>query len=98
MARARKALVGLTRKLQLHAEDEALGMWSPDVPHVPPQRALFHFMIAVSLFVGYAALVPALQAESPVARRSYPYDGLVKELGDVEANKVHLAAICGVDL
>jgi len=55
-------------------------------------------MIAVSLFVGYAALVPALQAESPVARRSYPYDGLVKELGDVEANKVNLAAFCAVDL
>ena len=78
-------------RLQLHAQDEALSVWSPDVPHVPPQRALFQFMIAVSLFVGYAALVPALQVESPAARRSYPHDGLVKELGGLEANKVRMS-------
>ncbi|KAH7107160.1 hypothetical protein BKA62DRAFT_686150 [Auriculariales sp. MPI-PUGE-AT-0066] len=77
----------------LHAEDDALGIWSPDVPHVPPQRALFHFMIAVSLFVGYAALVPALQVEPPVARRSYPYDGLSKELGGLEQNKARAEAV-----
>ena len=62
-------------------------MWSPDVPHVPPRRALFHFSIAVMCFLGYAAVVPLLATDSPVAPRTYPYDGLVKELGGLEANK-----------
>ncbi|EJD52225.1 hypothetical protein AURDEDRAFT_99049 [Auricularia subglabra TFB-10046 SS5] len=75
------------------AEDEALSVWSPDVPHVPPRRALFHFSIAVVCFLGYGLLVPALAVEAPVARRSYPHDGLVKELGGLEANKARSESV-----
>ncbi|KZV93844.1 hypothetical protein EXIGLDRAFT_767709 [Exidia glandulosa HHB12029] len=77
----------------LHAEDEALSVWSPDVPHVPPQRALFHFSIACLCFVAYGVFVPFIQVESPAAPRSYPYDGLVTELGGLEENKARVETV-----
>lgn len=64
-------------------------MQGPDLPVVPPQVAARHFAVAVSIFVGIALSCKyALTPERPSVPREYPYDGLVKELGGLEANKV----------
>jgi len=68
-------------------------MWGPDVAPIDPYTALRHFSVAVAGFltVGFTIkyfLVP----EMPAIRRQYPFDGLVKELGGLEENKVWLSA------
>jgi hypothetical protein len=74
---------------QMHEQEEMYSMWGPDIPHVDPATSLRHFTIAVSGFVAFGllcnyVLVPA----RPAVPRQYPYDGLVKELGGIQANKV----------
>jgi len=64
----------------MHEHDDLYSMWGPDIPHVDPSTALRQFIIAVSGFVTFGllcnyALVP-------------PFDGLVKESGGWEGNKV----------
>ena len=64
-------------------------MWGPDVPHVDPNIALRHFTIVASGFVTFALMCKyILTPEMPAIRREYPFDGLVKELGGLEENKV----------
>lgn len=66
-------------------------MWGPDIPHVAPATALRHFTIAVSGLVGFGLLCSyVLVPERPAVPRQYPFDGLVKELGGMEANKVSI--------
>ena len=75
----------------MHEHEEMYSMWGPDIPHVDPATSLRHFTIAVSGFVAFGlfcnyALVPA----RPAVPRQYPFDGLVKELGGMQANKVSI--------
>ena len=64
-------------------------MWGPDAPVVPPNEALRHFTYACLGFVGFGLFVRFfLVPERPAVPREYPYDGLVKELGGLEENKV----------
>jgi len=73
---------------QLHEQDEALNMFSPDVPPVPPAVALRQFGYAVLGFAGFFTFLNYVKPDPPMLRRVYPHDGLVKELGGLEANKV----------
>ncbi|RDB26276.1 hypothetical protein Hypma_006703 [Hypsizygus marmoreus] len=78
----------------LHEQDELLSMWGPDIPPVSPQSATIQFLIAVSGFVGFGFLVKNVLAQDPPAvRREYPFDGLVKELGGLEANKARAESL-----
>ncbi|KIJ66987.1 hypothetical protein HYDPIDRAFT_174269 [Hydnomerulius pinastri MD-312] len=72
----------------VHENEEVLSMWGPDVSVVPPRRALFHFTLAASAFVGFGFLCKyALLPERPTVPREYPFSGLVRELGGLEENK-----------
>jgi hypothetical protein len=44
--------------------------------------------MAIAGFIAFGFLVKAITPEPPAIRREYPFDGLVKELGGVEENKV----------
>lgn len=73
-------------------------MWGPDIPpnSISPYTALRHFMIAASGIVAVGFLIKyGLTPDMPAVRRQYPYDGLVKELGGLQENKVCL--YCGLD-
>ncbi|KAG9095588.1 hypothetical protein FRC06_009646 [Ceratobasidium sp. 370] len=54
---------------------------------MPREKALKQFGIAVVVFIGFTLAVKASVPERPAAPRSYPYGGLVKELGGLEENK-----------
>lgn len=72
-------------------------MWGPDVPNVDPKVALRHFTIVASGFVTFALMCKyLLTPEMPAIRREYPFDGLVKELGGLEENKVGLIGFGGL--
>jgi hypothetical protein len=74
---------------QMHEREEMYSMWGPDIPHVDPATALRQFTIAVSGFVAFGLLCNyALVPERPAVPRQFPFDGLVKELGGLEENKV----------
>ena len=64
-------------------------MWGPDVAPIDPYIALRHFLVATACFIaaGYT-IKEFLTPGAPATRREYPYDGLVKELGGLEENKV----------
>lgn len=55
---------------------------------MPPSTALFQFGVAATIFGSIMLAAYALTPEVPVVRREYPYDGLVKELGGLEENRV----------
>lgn len=63
-------------------------MFSPDVPPVPPAIALRQFGYAVLGFIGFCTILNYAKPDPPMLRRVYPHDGLVKEIGGLEANKV----------
>ena len=63
-------------------------MWGLDPPKIAPKTALFQFSVAASIFGSIMLFAYASTPEMPAVPRSYPYDGLVKELGGNEANKV----------
>ena len=67
-----------------------LSMWGPDPPRIEPRKALFQFSIAASIFGSIMLFAYAVTPEKPVVSRQYPYEGLVKELGGLEENKVRL--------
>ncbi|KAH8822960.1 hypothetical protein DL96DRAFT_1410787, partial [Flagelloscypha sp. PMI_526] len=50
----------------LHEKEELYGMWGPDVPHVEPNMALRHFLLAFSLLGGFGYLLYKFPPESPV--------------------------------
>ncbi|KIP07623.1 hypothetical protein PHLGIDRAFT_39654, partial [Phlebiopsis gigantea 11061_1 CR5-6] len=74
----------------LHEQEEIVSMWGPDAPVVPPPRALRNFVTAFSTFGAFFAFLYYVHPEMPAIRRDYPYDGLAKELGGLEENKVRL--------
>jgi len=63
-------------------------MWGPDPAPIPIGDARRQFLMAVASFIAFGFLVKAITPEPPAIRREYPFDGLVKELGGVEENKV----------
>ncbi len=85
---ASPGIYSLFRLMQLHFKEEMYSMWGPDAPVVPPAQALRHFTIVTIGFVMFGFLCKAIVPESPVARRQYPFSGLVTELGGLEENKV----------
>jgi NADH dehydrogenase (ubiquinone) 1 beta subcomplex subunit 8 len=70
-------------------------MWGPDIPpnSISPYTALWHFVIAASGIIGAGFLIKAIGPDPPAVRRQYPYDGLVKELGGLQENKVYISEI-----
>lgn len=66
-------------------------MWGPDVHQIPPYEALKQFTFAFSLFGGILLFSYLVTPTKPVVPREYPFDGLVKELGGLEENKVMLS-------
>ena len=79
---------------QMHEHEKMYSMWGPDIPHVAPATALRHFTIAVSAFVAFVLLCNyVLVPEQLAIPCQFPYDGLVKELGGIEANKVGISSL-----
>ena len=73
----------------MHEREELYSMWGPDTPHVAPATALNHFAIAFSGFVAFGFLCShVLIPDRPAVPRQYPFNGLVRELGGIEENKV----------
>ncbi|KAF9927763.1 hypothetical protein FBU30_002880 [Linnemannia zychae] len=62
-------------------EDEVLNIWSPDVWAFPASLGVKRLLQAAAFFLGIGYLIAETQPEPHFTRRSYPYDGLVKELG-----------------
>jgi len=81
----------------LHEEDEALNMWSPDPPVIPPEVALRQFIIAWLGIIGFGYIIYLNVPERPAIARQYPYNGLVKELGGLEENKANPHPEDGLD-
>ncbi|CAE6426910.1 unnamed protein product [Rhizoctonia solani] len=71
----------------LPEQHEILSIWAPDVFNISRANALKQFGIAVAVFLGFVMAVKASVPERPAAPRSYPYGGLVTELGGLDANK-----------
>ncbi|KAH9813735.1 hypothetical protein DFH28DRAFT_1096251 [Melampsora americana] len=65
----------------LHAEEEMMGIWAPDVHRISPSHALLNLSIAFSVLAGIMSISSSLAPSSPVVPREFPYDGLCKELG-----------------
>lgn len=74
--------------LQVPEQYEVLSLWAPDVFTISREKALKQFGIAVAVFIGFTMVVRASVPDRPAAPRSYPYGGLVAELGGLDANKV----------
>jgi len=73
---------------QIHEEDDALNMWSPDAPPpVEPSFALGQFTLAAIGITAFAYYVYHNVPERPSIPREYPFSGLIKELGGLEENK-----------
>ncbi|CAH7685054.1 hypothetical protein BY996DRAFT_6416008 [Phakopsora pachyrhizi] len=65
----------------LHAEEEMMGIWAPDVHRISVSTALKNIAVAfgvIGLILGAAA---ATAPSSPVVPRTFPFDGLTRELG-----------------
>jgi NADH dehydrogenase (ubiquinone) 1 beta subcomplex subunit 8 len=78
-----------TLSYQMHEHEELYSMWGPDIAHVAPATALNHFAIALSGFVAFGFLCNyVLTPDRPAVPRQYPFNGLVRELGGLEENKV----------
>ncbi|KAL9934998.1 hypothetical protein V8E36_006074 [Tilletia maclaganii] len=65
----------------LHEEHDALSVWAPDVPPIPPSSALFQFGLAALAMATFAGIVYVNQFDEVCVRRSYPRGGLKAELG-----------------
>jgi NADH dehydrogenase (ubiquinone) 1 beta subcomplex subunit 8 len=63
-------------------------MWGPDAPPIDPNSALRQFMVVFAGFVSAGLIIKAITPDPPAVRREYPFDGLVRELGGLEENKV----------
>ncbi|KAL0577128.1 hypothetical protein V5O48_004842 [Marasmius crinis-equi] len=75
----------------LHEQEELHSMWSPDIPTIDPNLALKRFAMAFLGFAGAFMLIKEVGTPEPhFVRRTYPYGGLVKELGGTEENKARV--------
>lgn len=66
---------------QVHEEEDALSMWSPDLHRVEAHKAAMGIAIMLSLVAGFAYYVTAHRPQRKATARDYPYGGLEKELG-----------------
>ncbi|WFD29924.1 hypothetical protein MSPP1_000938 [Malassezia sp. CBS 17886] len=64
----------------LHEEDDVLNMWSPDKYKTKPTKALGDFLIAVGALASFSYVVYRMTPEPPMARKTFPRDGLSAEL------------------
>lgn len=86
-----KATISLIRLIQIHEQDQLLSMWGPDKPFMEPSKALRHLSMYFAGLIAFGVTVKyALIPERLAVPREFPFDGLVKELGGIEANKVRL--------
>ncbi|KAI8081456.1 uncharacterized protein BX664DRAFT_340435 [Halteromyces radiatus] len=65
----------------LHEEDELLGVWAPDLHTYSPYKALAQLALATGVLTAFAGLVYSTYPERPAVQRTYPNDGLKKDLG-----------------
>lgn len=65
-----------------------LSVWAYEHFTIPGSVALQEIGFAALFFSLFAAGVYAVTPERPAIPRTYPYSGLVKELGGLEENKV----------
>merc|ERR1712093_555956 len=68
----------------LPESDDTLSMWAPDVHKIPASKAAFHLSVAAGCIALFASLVYVATPERPGIKRTYPYDGLVKELSGTD--------------
>jgi NADH dehydrogenase (ubiquinone) 1 beta subcomplex subunit 8 len=76
--------------LQLHEQDDVLGVWAPDVFEKPASSALRQFLIAMGVAATFAGTVYVTLPNRPSQPRQYPRDGLLAELGGVPGTAVRL--------
>lgn len=74
--------------VQVHPREEIVSMWGPDAPVIDPNTALRRFLIVATGFVAVGFGIKAIVPDPHFIRREFPFDGLVKELGGLEENKV----------
>ncbi|KAI8985445.1 hypothetical protein BDB01DRAFT_788273 [Pilobolus umbonatus] len=67
-------------------EDEIYGVWAPDLHHYSPRKALAQLALFAATITGFAGLIYKLHPESPVVKRTYPYNGLTEEFGAREGD------------
>ncbi|CAO3610424.1 unnamed protein product [Cunninghamella blakesleeana] len=60
---------------------ELFGVWAPDLHHYSPYKALAQLVLAAGLFAGAAGIIYKTYPEPPAVKRTYPYEGLKKDLG-----------------
>ncbi|KAK8864462.1 hypothetical protein IAR55_001711 [Kwoniella newhampshirensis] len=65
----------------VHEEEDAIGMWGPDVHKTSPWSALLQLSIAFGAIGVFATFIINTRLDRPVSARDYPYGGLEKELG-----------------
>ncbi|KAG0144093.1 hypothetical protein CROQUDRAFT_47776 [Cronartium quercuum f. sp. fusiforme G11] len=65
----------------LHAEEEMMGIWAPDVHRISVRHALLNLAVAFSALGGILTTAAYVAPKSPVVPREFPYDGLSRELG-----------------
>lgn len=57
-------------------------------------EAVKQLSVAVAVFCVLLGAIYAAKPEVPAIRRQYPFSGLIRELGDIEENKVsHVSAL-----
>ncbi|OBZ84993.1 NADH dehydrogenase [ubiquinone] 1 beta subcomplex subunit 8, mitochondrial [Choanephora cucurbitarum] len=79
----------------VHEEDEIMGVWAPDLHTYSPHKAAAQLALAFGIFGGIATLVYKTYPESPVVKRTYPYNGLTEEFGERETDTRPRAARAG---
>lgn len=74
--------LGLQRAhTQVHEEEDALSMWSPDQHRVEAHKAALGIVTMLALVGGFAYYVTINRPQRKATARDYPYGGLEKELG-----------------
>ncbi|EKD00334.1 hypothetical protein A1Q2_05392 [Trichosporon asahii var. asahii CBS 8904] len=66
---------------QVHEEEDALSMWSPDQHRVEASRAALGIVTMLALVAGFSYYVTIHRPQRKAVARNYPYNGLEKELG-----------------
>lgn len=66
---------------QVHEEEDALSMWSPDQHRIQAGQASLMLAGMLALVGGFAYYVTEHRPQRKATARDYPYNGLEKELG-----------------
>ena len=73
--------MGIGADRQVHEEEDALSMWSPDQHRVEASRAAIGIVTMLALVAGFSYYVTIHRPQRKAVARNYPYNGLEKELG-----------------